>query len=157
MQRIESTGSSGDQPMVGRRRIIRFLLSFSIISTLVGVLTPVFGYLWPPVRSSQAGSGRVLVGSLLDIPRGQGKILPVGNRPIVVVHTKDGQVRAFSAVCTHLACVVEWDEARQFILCPCHDGRFNALTGAVISGPAPSPLPPMEVAIDGNDIYVGGV
>lgn len=102
------------------------------------------------------GGGRVLVGTLSDIPPGQAEVLPVNEKPVIVVHTQDGQIRAFSAICTHLGCVVEWEEQRQFILCPCHDGRFNALTGAVISGPPPSPLPAVDVVVEGQEIYAGG-
>lgn len=133
--------------------MLRFLLTFSIVSTVVGVLTPVFGYLWPPSSSAQGGAGRVLLGNLADIPPGTAKVVPLGTRPIIVVHDAGGKVYGFSAVCTHLACVVEWDEARQFILCPCHDARFNATTGALISGPAPAPLPPVPLVVEGSEIY----
>jgi Rieske Fe-S protein len=51
--------------------------------------------------------------------------------------------------------VAHWHEAGSYIQCPCHDGRFNAQTGAVISGPPPSPLPPYELVVDGEDVYVG--
>ncbi len=141
---------------LGRRGFVRYLLGFSIVSTVVGVLTPILGYIWPPARSAQLGGGRVLVGTLSDIPPGQAKVLPVNEKPVIVVHTQDGQIRAFSAICTHLGCVCEWEDRRQFILCPCHDGRFNALTGAVISGPPPSPLPVVDVVVEGQEIYAGG-
>jgi cytochrome b6-f complex iron-sulfur subunit len=140
----------------GRRRLLGYLLGFSVISTLLGVLTPILGYLWPPVLGAGAAGARVLIATLADIPPGQGKVLPLGNQPIVVVHTQDGKVRAYSAICTHLGCVVQWDEERQLILCPCHDGRFNALNGGVISGPVPSPLPAVAITIEGQDIYAGG-
>ena len=154
MQKLEPRKSKNYSSTPDRRQFVRYLLGFSVVSTIAGVLTPIAGYLWPSLRRSQSGSGNVLIGSLLDIPSGLGKVVPVDNRPVVVVHGKDGQVRAFGAVCTHLGCVVEWDDARQFILCPCHDARFNQQTGAVISGPAPAPLPVLKVNLEGNDIYV---
>lgn len=155
MRESESHGSQAEAATIGRRGFVRYLLGFSIVSTIVGVLTPVISYLWPPARSAQAGGGRVLVGTTEEIPPGQATVLPVNDKPVIVVHTQDGQVRAFSAICTHLGCVVEWEEKRGFILCPCHDGRFNALTGAVISGPPPAPLPPMVAAVEDGSIYVG--
>jgi cytochrome b6-f complex iron-sulfur subunit len=142
-------------PLV-RRQFITYFLGFSVISTLVGVLTPILGYLWPPRAGAQGAGGRVLIGSLIDIPAGSAQVLPLGTKPIIITRTKDGKVHAFSAVCTHLACVVEWDEERQIIVCPCHDARFNPTTGAVISGPAPSPLPVVEIVVDKEDIYTGG-
>lgn len=156
MREPEANEPGTDTSAVGRRSFVRYLLGFSIVSTIVGVLTPIFGYLWPPARSAQLGGGRTLVGTLSEIPPGQAKVLPVNEKPVIVVHTQEGQVRAFSAICTHLGCVVEWEEQRRFILCPCHDGRFNALTGAVISGPPPSPLPEVEVVVEGQEIYAGG-
>ena len=43
---------------------------------------------------------------------------------------------------------------RQFILCPCHDGRFNAVNGAVISGPPPAPLPGLALTVEEDVVYV---
>jgi len=118
------------------------------------VLTPIIAYLWPPARSSATKGERVAVGDEKDLPAGQGKVVSAGDKPVIVVHTSQGGVKAYSAVCTHLGCVVEWQQSRGFIQCPCHDARFNPATGAVISGPAPSPLPPVRVNIEGGKIYV---
>ncbi|NOX61623.1 MAG: Rieske (2Fe-2S) protein [Chloroflexi bacterium] len=137
-----------------RRRVLKFLLGFSAISTFIGVFTPIFGYLIPPPAGSGGGGDRVLVGTLDDIPVGQGKIVPVGHKPVVVTHTDQG-VKAFSAICTHLGCIVIWDDMRKLIVCPCHDGLFNPVTGAVVSGPPPAPLPTMSVTVDNGNIYVG--
>ncbi len=79
--------------------------------------------------------------------------MPVNDQPVIVINTNQG-MRAFSAICTHLGCVVEWDQERQFILCPCHDGRFNPINGAIISGPVPAPLPALELTLEGDAIYV---
>ena len=141
-------------PVVGRRRFIKYLLGFSAVATLGGVLTPVIGYLWPPRRPSTGGSGRVQIGTTADFPAGQGQVIPVNDKPVIVVNTAQGGLKAFSAICTHLGCIVEWDQNRQFILCPCHDGRFNAITGAVISGPPPAPLAESALTVEGDAVYV---
>jgi cytochrome b6-f complex iron-sulfur subunit len=140
---------------LGRRKLITYLLGFSVVATLGGVLTPVVGYLWPPRRMSTGGSGRVQVGSTADFPAGQGKVVPVSEKPVIVVNTAQGGLKAFSAICPHLGCIVEWDQGRQFILCPCHDGRFNPISGAVISGPPPAPLPQLALTVEGDAVYVG--
>ena len=140
---------------ISRRGFLKWALGFSVVATIAGVLIPVIGYLWPPARRSAAGGGRVLVGSTKDLPVGQAKVLPVNDKPVIVVNTAQG-VKAFSAVCPHLGCVVEWQAAKQFILCPCHDGRFNPTTGAVIAGPPPAPLPAVRVVVENDQIYVGG-
>ncbi len=151
----------GDEPehtenaAVSRRGFLKLMMGFSVVATLAGVLTPILGYLWPPAQDSAGVGGRVQVGTTRDISPGQGKVVPVNNKPVIVVNTTQG-VKAFSAVCTHLGCIVEWDETRKLILCPCHDGRFNPISGAVISGPPPRPLTPVDVVVDGENIYVGG-
>jgi cytochrome b6-f complex iron-sulfur subunit len=139
---------------ISRRRAITYLLGFSVVATLGGVLTPILGYLWPPDRASAGGSNRVDVGSVNDFPVGQGKVVPVNDRPVIIVNLEQGGLRAYSAICTHLGCIVEWDDSRQFIHCPCHDGRFNALNGAIISGPQPAPLPELELAVENDTVFV---
>ncbi len=56
-----------------------------------------------------------------------------------VKRVKKDEVIAISAVCTHLGCIVTWDEEKKIFKCPCHDGRFDP-EGRVISGPPPAPL-----------------
>ena len=146
--------NSTSQPP-SRRTFIQALVGFSVFATLGGVLTPVIAYLWPPAQRTATKGERVAVGDEKDLPLGQGKIVSAGDKPVIVVHTAQGGVKGYSAVCTHLGCIVAWQQSRGFIQCPCHDGRFNPVTGAVISGPAPRPLPPVQVSIENGKIYVG--
>ena len=151
----QNHNSSEDQETtLSRRRLITYLLGFSVVATLGGVFTPIIGYLWPPKRTSTGGSGRVQIGVSTDFPAGQGKVVPVNDKPVIVVNTTQGGLKAFSAICTHLGCIVEWDQQRQFILCPCHDGRFNPLNGAVISGPPPAPLAELALTVEDKAVYV---
>lgn len=138
---------------ISRRRFITYLLGFSVVATIAGVVTPIIGYLLPPAEAASGGTGRVEVGTTADFPPGSGMVVAMGDKPAIVVNTTQG-LKAYSAICTHLGCVVEWDQPRQFILCPCHDGRFNALNGSVISGPPPAPLPPLTVTVEGDTVYL---
>jgi len=150
------TLTSPDQPTdinLSRRGFIKYLLGFSVFATVGGVLTPIIGYLWPPTRRAAEKGGQVRVASLAELQAAGGMVVPAEDQPVVLTYSERASVKAFSAICTHLGCVVQWESAG-YIQCPCHDGRFNAQTGAVISGPPPAPLPPREVAIDGDDIYV---
>lgn len=143
----------GNHPLA-RRGFIKSLLGFSILATLGGVLTPIIGYLWPPARQASGQGNQVRVTSLTELQAVGGLVAPVEGQPVVLTYSEQAGVRAFSAICTHLACVALWDSTGGYILCPCHDGRFNAQTGAVISGPPPSPLPPRDVIVDGDDVFV---
>jgi cytochrome b6-f complex iron-sulfur subunit len=140
----------------GRRRLLRYLMGFSVVSTIGMIMTPVIGFLIPPRTSGAAAGGRILAGTIEDIPPGQGKVVPMGSSPVIVVNEEQGTVKAFSAICPHLGCVVAWDAAARNIVCPCHDGRFSAATGAVVSGPPPAPLPPVATAVEDGQIFLVG-
>ena len=69
-----------------------------------------------------------------------------------------GQLVAFSAVCTHAGCIVSaWRAADRVLLCPCHGSEYDpARAAAVVTGPAPLPLPSLPLAIVGGLIAVAG-
>ena len=66
---------------------------------------------------------------------------------------ENDEVIAISAGCTHLGCIVTWDEDHQIFRCPCHDGRYDA-EGNVLSGPPPAPLNRHPVKTEGGKIYL---
>lgn len=138
-----------------RRRFITALVGFSVIATAGGILVPVLSYLYPPARKRTSDVGRVLVGTLKDFPPNTGKVLAVDDKPVIIVNTPAGGLRVFSAICTHLGCIVFWNAQKGVIQSPCHDGRFNAVTGNVISGPPPRPLPAYEFEVVKDQVYVG--
>jgi glycine/D-amino acid oxidase-like deaminating enzyme/nitrite reductase/ring-hydroxylating ferredoxin subunit len=77
--------------------------------------------------------------SLRVLKRGQGKILHLDGKKVAAYRADDGAVTLCSPVCTHLKCIVGWNDAEQTWDCPCHGSRFKP-TGEVISGPAEEPL-----------------
>jgi Rieske Fe-S protein len=94
-----------------------------------------------------AGTANRALAAVADIPDGGGVI--VGD----VVLTRSGsQVKAFSAVCTHQGCQVNKVAAGK-IDCPCHGSVFDASTGAVVAGPAPSPLPPVAIEVRSGEVF----
>ena len=93
------------------------------------------------------------------VPPGGGVVVhsPVGH---VALEDVDGELRAFSAVCTHLGCIIEWQPGagepsgvRPVWHCPCHHGRFDR-SGKVTGGPPPRPLDPLPVAVRDGQVYV---
>jgi Rieske Fe-S protein len=136
-----------------RRRFLRFLMSFSVVSTISIIAAPIVGFLIPPKAQSSGASGRVLAGTLADIPANTGTVVAMGSKPVIVTNTQTG-IAAFSAVCTHLGCIVDFDTVSRQIVCPCHDGHFNAATGVVVSGPPPRPLAPVATAIEDDQIFL---
>jgi Rieske Fe-S protein len=137
----------------GRRRFLRYLMGFSVFSTLAMIVTPVLAFLVPPETSSNQAGGRVLAGTTTDIPVGTGKVVAMGSAPVIVTNTAQG-VHAFSAVCTHLGCIVAFDTTLGQIACPCHGGTFNPDTGAVTGGPPPAPLKTVTVSVEKDQIFL---
>ena len=84
------------------------------------------------------------VASAGEIPAGEGAILRDGASKQAVYRADDGQLHAMSAVCTHLGCIVKWNNAEKSWDCPCHGSRFDAF-GKVINGPATKDLAPVEL------------
>ena len=86
-----------------------------------------------------------------DVPVGGGTILT--DQKVVVTQPTAGEFKAFTAVCTHQGCLVA-SVADGVITCPCHGSTFSAADGAVISGPAPSPLAAVPVTVSGTQITI---
>jgi thiosulfate dehydrogenase [quinone] large subunit len=107
----------------------------------------------PKQASQSLPRGAVRLGPSSRLPRGQGGTYrdPGDGSPDIVVRDSQGQIRAFSAVCTHAGCTVGYQGGQ--IVCPCHGGTFDPKTGAVISGPPPSGLAPRKVVESGGNIY----
>jgi thiosulfate dehydrogenase [quinone] large subunit len=77
--------------------------------------------------------------------------------PALVVQIRRGDFRAYSAVCPHAGCQVQFDQQNEAFLCPCHGSIFNVSTGAVERGPAVSGLPTIPIALGSNgELYVDG-
>jgi Rieske Fe-S protein len=82
--------------------------------------------------------------NLDSITAGQGKVLNLNGRKVAAFRSLRGELTLLSPVCTHLKCIVRWNDADKTWDCPCHGSRFKA-TGEVFSGPAESPLQKLKV------------
>lgn len=81
---------------------------------------------------------------LEEVPVGGGKVVEIDGNKIAVYKQTDNEIKACSAVCTHLGCVVHWNMAEKTWDCPCHASRFTT-DGDIIEGPALSPLPKINI------------
>ena len=70
-----------------------------------------------------------------------------------VKQPKEGEVIAISATCSHLGCIVTWDEEQKIFKCPCHNGRYDD-QGRVISGPPPRPLKRHRTKMEDGKIFL---
>lgn len=134
-----------------RRRFLNWLLGTSAGTLFASVLYPVLRYVSPP-RIPESTTTSVEAGPLNDpelLDKGY-KIVRFGPEPVIVVKVSDKDVRAFSATCTHLDCIVEFQKDKERIWCNCHNGQYD-LTGRNVSGPPPKPLTPYRVDLVAKD------
>jgi Rieske Fe-S protein len=96
-----------------------------------------------------AQSGPPVLAATADIPVGGGKILT--DKKIVITEPQAGSFKAFTAVCTHQGCLVT-SVSGGTINCPCHGSRFSIVNGSVVNGPAPAPLAPVSIEVQGTSI-----
>jgi len=114
-----------------------------------------------PRHRATAKPGKVprgtAVGPASDVPVGQAASFtdPATGDPSIVIRPSSGTFVAFDAVCPHAGCTVGYDPAAKVIVCPCHGSQFNASTGAVEVGPAPTGLTKLGIAKGPNgQLYV---
>ena len=136
----------------GRRGLLNWLLGVWGAAVLGSILYPILRYLVPP-EIPEAPTARVNAGKASTLMSNSGRVVPFGADPAIVVRTPSGEVRAFSAICTHLSCTVQYRTDLQHIWCACHNGHYD-LNGRNIAGPPPRPLEAFDVNVSGDDIVI---
>lgn len=104
---------------------------------------------WPVEEALQATSGS---GNLQDLAEDKGMILDVGGKKLALVK-KQGKVKAFSTVCPHLGCQIEWNDGENTWDCPCHGSRFKS-DGSLQRGPAKRGLDPVEIKVENSQVKI---
>jgi len=122
-----------------------------IFSTLRFQPGPGFVFLVVLIASEPVPTS-VIAGEVGALKPNSGKIFRFGNEPGILINTPGGEIKAFTAICTHLACTVQYRDDLEHIWCACHNGPYN-LNGINIAGPPPRPLTPFKVNIKGDQIF----
>jgi Rieske Fe-S protein len=141
---------SDDPKKVPRRDILGIAVGGSAAAFALAVVYPVARFVEPPTRPL---GGPVVVGKLEEFPVDGAKMVSVNDRPVLILRGADGELRAFSALCTHLQCVVAYSAERRQIECPCHRGVYS-LDGRNIDGPPPRPLDELVVSVNEGSVIV---
>ncbi len=136
---------------ISRRTFVDWVLAGGLFAWAVAFIAPVLSYVWP-AQSRGPGAQTVSAGKVDDFSVWQHKMIALSGHAVIVVRTPQG-FRAFSAVCTHLGCIVGWDASRHQIACPCHAGFFD-LNGRPGAGPPPRPLTEQGVAVVNGEVLV---
>jgi Rieske Fe-S protein len=100
-------------------------------------------------QGSGSGAGGSVLATTSEIQVGEGKVF--ATQRVVVTQPTAGEFKGFSAVCTHMQCIVD-QVSNGTIDCPCHGSQFSVKDGSVVAGPAPSPLPAQAIKVEGSKI-----
>lgn len=96
--------------------------------------------------SSSGGSEAIAQAS--EVESGSAVEFENDGKPAVLVHLRNGDFKAYSAVCTHQGCTVAYSQEGGSLNCPCHGSAFDPAQGAEVqAGPAPKPLPEIPVQV----------
>ncbi len=144
--------SENNSKKVSRRKIVNFILGGGLLSTLGSILVPIVNFIIPP-KVEEAAQHNVVAAKVGEIQLNAGKVFRFGSKPGILIRTQTDEYVAFSAICTHLDCTVQYRNDFKHIWCACHNGHFD-LTGKNVAGPPPRPLKSFKVDIRGEDIVV---
>ena len=139
---------------ITRRELAKFLVLGSFLLAGANVLVRALSF-----RHRKLVTDRRRIGSLSDVPPG-GSILfryPTDEDPCILIRGKDGSLKAYSQVCTHLSCSVVYREEQDTLFCPCHCGYFSPADGRPTGGPPTRRLPGIRIDEVGGELFATGV
>jgi Rieske Fe-S protein len=137
----------------GRRNFLNWFLGTTAGAFLVSVTYPLSRYLIPPEVTESTASTVTLSIKPNDVKTNSGQIFRFGSQPAILVKDTNGELKAFTAVCTHLSCTVQYRSDINQIWCACHNGHFD-LNGRNVEGPPPKPLEQYVVNVRADQIVV---
>ncbi len=140
------------QTQQSKRNFLKFILSGGLLALAGSVFYPILAYLKPP-KQAEVEVSSVKAGKLSEIEKESGQIIKFGNKPVILIRSSSGDLRAFSATCTHLDCTVQYRKDFGMIWCACHNGKYD-LNGRNVSGPPPRPLDEYRVVVQGEEVFI---
>ena len=136
-----------------RRNFLNWFLGTTAGAFIVSVTYPLSRYLIPPQVEESTARTVTLTLKPTEVKQNTGQIFRFGSQPGILVRTPNDELKAFSAACTHLACIVQYRSDISQIWCACHNGHFD-LSGRNVEGPPPKPLEEFLVNVRGDQIVV---
>ena len=146
--------TSAGEDAVTRRAFTRYLVAGSGVfaATTLGAAA------WTSLRDLDTGEPTAVI-DLDELPEGEAHLFryPGPDDPAMLIHLTGGALVAFSQKCTHLGCVVFYEPEETELVCPCHEGIFDATTGDAIAGPPERALPAIRVEVRDNTVWALGI
>jgi arsenite oxidase small subunit len=133
-----------------------FLKSAVGASITLGLATLPFSVI--ALNREEDDANRKMVTRLKDLPKDSSMNFnyPTDDEPAILVHTKEGKLKAYNNKCTHLQCPVFYEKEESVLLCPCHRGFFSVDNGQPLAGPPQRELPLIELEVKDGVVYAVG-
>ena len=158
--------SSAPSESVSRRSFLTVLVGFASAVMSAALAVPLIRFALHPLVATTTKIGWSDVGKLdefASLTAPVKKLIKVEQRdawrkivsekPVYVLHAKDGAVRVLSPICPHLGCSIPWNEEKQEFICPCHAAVFDK-SGGRVSGPSPRAMDDLETKVEDGIVKV---
>ena len=150
---LMSNGQLSFDSATNRRSFLNWFLGTTAGAFCIAVLYPLTKYLVPPEAEESTAHTVTLGIKPQEVKQNSGQIFRFGSQPAILIRTPNDELKAFSAACTHLACIVQYRSDISHIWCACHNGHFD-VNGKNIEGPPPKPLDECVVNVRADQIVV---
>lgn len=147
---MEELAASAMTPRSRRDFMANIILGIGTVLGLGSLAYRFLEYLYPvvpPIKLVEVPAGKPD-----DIPADGVRLVQLPEGP-VMLEKADNEVRALSAICTHLGCTVQWHPEEKNFICPCHQGIYD-FNGNVVSGPPPRSLEKLQVKVRDGQVFV---
>jgi cytochrome b6-f complex iron-sulfur subunit len=141
--------SQVDKKPISRRRLMAYAWIGAAAIVMGELIGGTFAFLWPRRKGPKVETV-FIAGKVTDFKVGE--VIPSRKERTFILRTEGGFL-AISAICTHLHCIVNWNEMLKKFECPCHGAKFNQ-NGEVLEGPPPRPLDLYKLQIVAGNVVV---
>lgn len=141
--------SQVDKKPISRRRLMAYAWIGAAAIVMGELIGGTFAFLWPRRKGPKVETV-FIAGKVTDFKVGE--VIPFRKERTFILRTEGGFL-AISAICTHLHCIVNWNEMLKKFECPCHGAKFNQ-NGEVLEGPPPRPLDLYKLQIIAGNVAV---
>lgn len=138
-----------DKKLISRRRLMAYAWIGAAAIVMGELIGGTFAFLWPRRKGPKVETV-FIAGKVTDFKVGE--LIPFRKERTFILRTEGGFL-AISAICTHLHCIVNWNEMLKKFECPCHGAKFNQ-NGEVLEGPPPRPLDLYKLQIVAGNVVV---
>ena len=153
---MSRNSTSSEQEETKTRRLFLGAAGVAGASYAAALGYPIYRYLASPVElaASTPAVSQVELKDAQKLAPGSALMFKFGARPALLIHHTDGNWVALGAVCTHLGCTVQYQQARNRVYCACHGGVYDPASGANVGGPPPRPLTRYAVQVTAEAVIV---